>query len=214
MIRILLADDHDVVRRGIRNLLETCESWEVCGEARNGREAVELATKLKPDVAIVDLEMPELNGLEVTRRIRAALPQIEVLIFTMHDTEQLVRQVVAAGARGYVLKSDVDRYLITAVESLAMHKPFFTSAIAETILNGFLSNDYKGDHISYGPLTERERQIVKLIADNQSSKEIASMLQISVKTVESHRSTIMRKLSVNSAVELVRYAIRNHIVEP
>lgn len=212
MIRILLADDHDVVRRGVRNLLETTEGWRVCGEARDGSEAVALAGELRPDVAILDLMMPGMDGLEATRRIRKTLPDTEVLIFTMHDTEQLVREVLAAGARGYVLKSDIDRYLIAAVEALAGHNPFFTSKVAETMLNACLKSDREGAPAD--PLTERERQVVCLIADCQSSKEIAAALGISVKTVETHRSAIMRKLNVNTAVELVRYAIRHHLVEP
>jgi DNA-binding NarL/FixJ family response regulator len=216
MIQILLADDHDVVRRGIRNLLEVKKDWQVVGEARDGVEAVDQALKLKPHIAILDLQMPRLGGLEAAKKIRASLPKTEILIFTMHDTEELVRLSLAAGARGYVLKSDVDRYLISAVESLIEHKPFFTSHVAETILTGFLrgNQDSPSENHPAKPLTERELQVVKLVADHKSSKEIANTLGISVKTVESHRSSIMRKLGVNSTVELVRFAIRNHIVEP
>jgi DNA-binding NarL/FixJ family response regulator len=195
MVRILLADDHDVVRRGLRDQLNSHESWEVCGEAADGREAVKLALKLKPDVVVLDLSMPELNGLEATRQIRRELPHTEVLIFTMHETEQLIREVLSAGARGYVLKSDAGRHLTSAVEALSHHKPFFTAGSV------------------FRTLTDREREIVQMLAEGKSNKEIATKLSISVKTVETHRATVMRKLDINSIVELVHYAIRNQLVE-
>ena len=216
MIRILLADDHDIMRRGLRNLLETHPGWEVCGEAANGREAVKLARELKPDIVVLDLSMPELNGLEATRQIRKELPQTEVLIFTMHDTEQLVREVLAAGARGYVLKSDAGRYLISGIEAVAQHKPFFTSTVAETILDGYLKvGSGQGVPVSaVNPLTPREREIVQLLAEGRTNKEVASALSISVKTVETHRRAIMSKLGISSVVELVHFAIRNKLVAP
>jgi DNA-binding NarL/FixJ family response regulator len=216
MIRILLADDHDIMRRGLRNLLETHPGWEVCGEAANGREAVKLARELKPDIVVLDLSMPELNGLEATRQIRKELPQTEVLIFTMHDTEQLVREVLAAGARGYVLKSDAGRYLISGIEAVAQHKPFFTSTVAETILDGYLKvGSGQGVPVSaVNPLTPREREIVQLLAEGRTNKEVASALSISVKTVETHRRAIMSKLGIGSIVELVHFAIRNKLVTP
>lgn len=216
MIRILLADDHDIMRRGLRNLLETHPGWEVCGEAANGREAVKLARELKPDIVVLDLSMPELNGLEATRQIRKELPQTEVLIFTMHDTEQLVREVLAAGARGYVLKSDAGRYLISGIEAVAQHKPFFTSTVAETILDGYLKvGSGQGVPVSaVNPLTPREREIVQLLAEGRTNKEVASAPSISVKTVETHRRAIMSKLGIGSIVELVHFAIRNKLVTP
>jgi DNA-binding NarL/FixJ family response regulator len=212
LLQILLADDHDVVRRGMRLMLDEHEGWKVCGEAANGREAVRLALELKPDIAVLDLEMPELNGLEATRQIKKELPSIEVLIYTMHETEQLIRQVIAAGARAYVLKSDAGQYLIEAVEALSRHKPFFTSKASETLLENIRRS--VGNSGAASVLTDREREIVQLLGEGQVNKEIASTLGISVKTVETHRAAIMRKLEINSIVELVHYAIRNNLVKP
>ena len=214
MVRILLADDHDVVRRGLREQLSQHEGWEIIGEAANGREAVKLALALAPDVAVIDLSMPDLNGLEATRQIRRELPRTEVLIFTMHETEHLIREVLSAGARGYVLKSDAGRHLISAVEALAHRKPFFTARVSEALLDAFLKSGAKPDDDSvFRTLTDREREIVQMLAEGQSNKEIANRLSISVKTVETHRATVMRKLNINSIVELVHYAIRNQLVE-
>jgi DNA-binding NarL/FixJ family response regulator len=214
MIRILVADDHDVVRRGLREQLNNHDGWEVCGEASNGREAVRLALKLSPDVAVIDLSMPELNGLEATRQIRKEMPNTEVLIFTMHETEQLIREVLSAGARGYVLKSDAGKHLTSAVEALSHRKPFFTAKVSEALLDAFLKSDAKADEGSvFRTLTDREREIVQMLAEGKSNKEIAMNLSISVKTVETHRATVMRKLDINSIVELVHYAIRNQLVE-
>jgi DNA-binding NarL/FixJ family response regulator len=215
MVRILLADDHDVVRRGLCEMLNSQPGWEVCGEASNGHEAVKLALKLKPDVAVLDLSMPDLNGLEATRRIRRESPQTEVLIFTMHETEHLIREVLAAGARGYVLKSDAGRSLVTAVEALSRHKPFFTAKVSEALLETYLKFNFKpAENSAFSMLTDREREIVQMLAEGKSNKEVASSLSISAKTVETHRATVMRKLGINSIVELVHYAIRNQIVEP
>jgi DNA-binding NarL/FixJ family response regulator len=215
LTRILLADDHDVVRAGLREMLNSHEGWEVCGEASNGRKAVELALRLRPDVAVLDLTMPELNGLEATRQIRKELPQTEVLIFTLHESEEVIREVLAAGARGYVLKSDAGRYLLTAVEALSHHKPFFTAAVSQALLDAYLNSSAKqGEGRAVGLLTDREREIVQMLAEGNGNKEVATALSISVKTVETHRATIMRKLGINSIVELVHYAIRNHLVEP
>ncbi len=214
MVRILLADDHDVVRRGLRDQLSKHEGWEICGEASDGREAVKLALKLEPDVVVLDLSMPELNGLEATRQIKRELEHTEVLIFTMHETEQMIREVLAAGARGYVLKTDAGRQLTSAVEALSHHKPFFTARVSQSLLDAFLKSNSKFDEGSaFRTLTEREREIVQMLAEGKSNKEIASKLSISVKTVETHRATVMRKLDINSIVELVHYAIRNQLVE-
>jgi DNA-binding NarL/FixJ family response regulator len=216
VIRILLADDHEVVRRGLISMLAARPDWEVCGEAQNGREAVTLAAKLKPNLAILDLSMPELNGLEATRQIRREVPDTEVLVFTMHESEQFVRDLLAAGARGYVLKSDVTTQLLTAIETVSRHKPFFTSEIAERVLEGFLrlGEMPEADGSAPGLLTPREREIVQLLAEARSNKEVATTLGISVKTVETHRASIMRKLGITSIVDLVHYAIRNHLVAP
>jgi DNA-binding NarL/FixJ family response regulator len=215
MIRILLADDHEVVRRGLIALLATRPDWQVCGEAQNGREAVALAVKLKPNLAILDLSMPELNGVEATRQIRKEVPETEVLVFSMYESEEFVRDLLAAGARGYVLKSDVAAQLLTAVETVARHKPFFTSEVAERVLEGFLRlGELSPGDSGAGILTPREREIVQLLAEARSNKEISTILAISVKTVETHRASIMRKLGISSIVDLVHYAIRNNLVSP
>ncbi|HEU4434305.1 MAG TPA: response regulator transcription factor [Pyrinomonadaceae bacterium] len=215
MIRILLADDHALMRRGIRDLLTAEPEFEIVGDAGDGREAVRLAEQFRPDVMIMDLAMPELNGLDAIRQIRKDAPEIELLVFSMHDSEELIREVFAAGARGYVLKSDVALYLIEAVKSLARHKPFFTPRISEAILNSLVSNAVPG-HVEParpGPLSAREREILQLLAENKSNKDIAKALGISVRTVETHRRSVMQKLDANSIVELVHYAIRNGIVQ-
>ncbi len=215
MIQILLADDHALMRRGIRDLLESDPEIEVIGEAGDGREAVRLAEKLSPDVMIMDLAMPELNGLDAIRQIRRDVPDIELLVFSMHDSEELIREVFAAGARGYVLKNDVALYLVEAVKSLARHKPFFTPRISEAILNSLVSTAAPGhaEPSRPGPLSAREREILQLLAENKSNKDIAKALGISVRTVETHRRSVMQKLDANSIVELVHYAIRNGIVQ-
>ncbi len=215
MIRILLADDHALMRRGIRDLLMSESEFEIIGEAGDGREAVRLAEQLRPEVMIMDLAMPELNGLDAIRQIRKDAPEIELLVFSMHDSEELIREVFAAGARGYVLKSDVALYLIEAVKSLARHKPFFTPRISEAILNSLVSTATPGqaEPARPGPLSAREREILQLLAENKSNKDIAKALGISVRTVETHRRSVMQKLDANSIVELVHYAIRNGIVQ-
>jgi DNA-binding NarL/FixJ family response regulator len=214
-IRILVADDHELVRRGLRAILEARADWEVVSEAANGREAVEQSRQLKPDVAVLDIAMPELNGLEATRQIVRAVPTTEVLILTMHESEQLVREVLNAGARGYVLKSDAGRELVSAVEQMIQHKSTFTSKVANMVLEGYLTGDAgeKQEQAS-SRLTSREREIVQLLAEGRGNKDVATALTISVKTVEAHRSNIMHKLGVHSLSDIVHYAIRNRIVEP
>ena len=213
-VRILMADDHEIVRRGLRAMVEACESWRVVAEASTGRQAVEMAMELKPDLVIMDIGMPELNGLEATRQILRDRPSTEILILTMHASEQLVREVLDAGARGYILKSDAGRELVTAVESLANHRPYFTSTVSEMVLQGFLRPEAATEEAHLrSPLTPREREIVQLVAEGKSNKEVASALDISVKTVETHRARIMAKLNLRSVGELVRYAVRNGIVQ-
>ncbi|HEX9726077.1 MAG TPA: response regulator transcription factor [Vicinamibacteria bacterium] len=212
--RILLADDHELVRQGLKTVLKERPEWEVCGEATTGRDAVKLATELHPDVVVLDISMPELNGLEAARQILKEAPKTEVLILTVHDSENLIQEVLDAGARGYILKSDASKHLIAAIDSLRNRKPFFTSRISEVLLNGYLSGrgPLKGETTSR--LTPRERQIVQLLAEGKSNKEVASTLNISVKTAETHRTNIMRKLDLHSISGLVRYAIRNNIIQP
>lgn len=215
-VRILVADDHEVVRRGLRFTLESREGWEVCGEAVDGREAVVKAEELKPDIVIMDLTMPEMNGLEATRQIRRSLPQCEVLILTMHQSEQLVHEVLEAGARGYVLKSDAGNTIFDAIEHLMRNEPFFTSKVSEALLRAYLNptDRVRAEDKQHLSLTPREREIVQLIAEGSSTKEVATVLGIAVKTAETHRSNLMRKLGVHSVSELVRYAIRNRIITP
>ena len=209
-LRILLADDHELVRQGLRTLIEIQSGWQVCGEATTGREAVAKARELKPDIVVMDFTMPELNGMEATRQIRAALPRTQVLLLTMHESEELVREVLAAGARGYVLKSDAGRVLVDALKALADQKPYFTSKISALVLEGYLNPITREN----SALTPREREIVQLVAEGRSTKELADRLGISPKTAETHRTNIMRKLNVHSVSEVVRYAIRNKLVEP
>jgi DNA-binding NarL/FixJ family response regulator len=213
-LRILIADDHEVVRAGLRHMLEAEPGWTVCGEATTGREVVDLAIELVPDVVILDHSMPDLNGLEATRLIKKAIPSTEILIFTMHDSEQLVREVLAAGARGFLMKSDAARYIVLAVELLSQHKPFFTSKISETMLESFLRTGMEGSEQALSVLTPREREILQLLAEGNSNKKVATQLDISIKTVETHRSTIMRKIGIHSITELVRYAVRNNYTLP
>ena len=211
-LRILVVDDHAVVRRGVRSLLESHEGWEVCGEATTGREAVEQSRRLRPDVVVMDLSLPELNGLDATRQILKDAPNTEVLVLTMHHSEELARDVLQAGARAFVLKSDADENLISAVDSLRQHKPFLTSTVTEFVLDDYVR---RGDGAQEDPaLTAREREIVQLVAEGQSNKAAATTLGISVKTIEAHRANIMRKLHLHSVSDLVRYAIRNKIVQP
>jgi DNA-binding NarL/FixJ family response regulator len=212
-LRILVVDDHAVVRRGVRALLESHENWEVCGEATTGRDAVEQSRRLRPDVVVMDLSLPELNGLDATRHILKEAPETEVLVLTMHQSEELARDVLQAGARGYVLKSDADENLIAAVESLRQHKPFLTPTVTEFVLDGYI-RDGPDQDAARGAVTAREREIIQLIAEGKSNKTAASALSISVKTIEAHRANIMRKLHLRSVSDLVRYAIRNKIVQP
>ena len=215
--KILIADDHEIVRRGLRAILTSQPGWEVVGEVVTGRQAVEETRRLKPNLVILDIGMPELNGLEATRQILKDLPATEVLILTMHESEQLIREVLDTGARGYMLKSDAGNDLVTAVQSLSNHRPYFTSKVSELVLTGFLRGGGRSDApLEAGParLTPREREIIQLLAEGKSNKEVATTLQISVKTAETHRSRIMSKLQLKSVSELVRYAVRNGIVEP
>lgn len=214
MLQILLADDHDVVRRGVRAQLTQRKDWSVCGEARNGREAVKLALELKPNIVIMDLSMPELNGLEATRQIHRLLPQTDILVFTMHESEQMIRESFAAGARSYVLKQDSEIHLVSAVEALANRRTYFTSRACELLLNEYLSQSEREREKHAFGLTDRQREIVQMLAEGKSNAEIANRLCISAKTVETHRSAVMRKLEVTSIVGLVRYAIRNQLIEP
>jgi DNA-binding NarL/FixJ family response regulator len=215
-LRILVADDHDLMRRGLKALLESRPGWTICAEAHTGREAVAKAEELRPDIVILDITMPELNGVEAARRILKASPNTEVLVLSVHYSDQLIRDILDAGVRGYIVKSDSDRDLVIAVEALSNHKPFFTPRATELILSNFNNKGTLGEvpDIIGERLTSREREIVQLLSEGKTSKEVASVLGISVKTAETHRANIMRKLEIHSVSELVRYAVRNQIIEP
>ncbi len=209
MTRILIADDHDVVRSGVRHIIEDQPGWSVVAEAADGKDAVAQAIATKPDVAILDYRLPLLDGIEATRQIRRRVPSVEVLIFTMQDDDNLLREALSAGARSYVQKSDAGQHLISAIQSLAEHKPYFTDRASQVLLKNFLTEADKVQRI----LTGREQVVVQLVAEGHSNKEAAAVLNVSIKTVETHRSTIMRKLDLTSSAALVRYAIRNHLTE-
>jgi DNA-binding NarL/FixJ family response regulator len=215
-LRILLADDHEIVRRGLCALLQKHEGWEVCGEASDGRQALALASQLKPDVIILDVGMPNLNGLATTRQILRDDPNSKIIVLTITDSDQIIREALDAGARGFVLKSDAARDLVSAVEALQSKRMFFTPRVNDLLLAGFLE---KGHAISGNvppalpALTAREREITQLLAEGKSSKEVACLLNLSTKTVETHRSNIMRKLNLHSIRDLVVYAIKNNIIQ-
>jgi DNA-binding NarL/FixJ family response regulator len=213
-LRILIADDHDLIRRGVRDLLAARSGWEVVGEACNGAEAVQKAVSLKPDIAILDFSMPELNGPGAAAQIAEKVPETGVVVLTMHDSEQVMREVLQSGARGLVLKSDADCDLLEAVEAVARKRHFFTTRLSELVLGGYLAGPAAKDRAKskVAQLTERECEVVRLLADGMSSKEAATRLQISIRTVESHRINISRKLGLNSIAKLVHYAIRHGIV--
>jgi DNA-binding NarL/FixJ family response regulator len=211
-LRILVADDHEVVRRGLCALLKSHAGWEVCAEAADGREAVHKVNELNPDIVILDIGMPNLNGLTAARQILHAHPQQKILILTISDAEQIVREVLNAGARGFVLKSDAARDLLDAVDALEHNRTFFTRRVAEMFLAAYRNSDAEQEP-AQPMVSSREREIVQLLAEGKSSKEVASFLNLSVSTVETHRSNIMRKLGIHSLSELVLYAIRNNIVQ-
>lgn len=214
-LRILVADDHEIVRRGLVSLLKSHAGWDVCGEAQDGRQAVDQAKELRPNIVILDIGMPNLNGLEAARQMLRDNPQSKVLILTITDADEVVRAVLDAGARGFVLKSDAARDLVAAVEALQSGKTFFTSRVADMVLGGYLGRNRPaadGDLV-LPALTSREREIVQLLAEGKSSKEVASHLNLSVKTAETHRSNIMRKLNLHSVSGLVLYAVRNNMVQ-
>ncbi|HLJ39842.1 MAG TPA: response regulator transcription factor [Steroidobacteraceae bacterium] len=212
--RIVIADDHEMVRRGLAATLTDTGRWTVVAQADNGRDAARLVEAHQPDVVILDLSMPELNGLDATRQILDSHPEMRILILTAHESEQLVREVLSAGARGYVLKSDAGRTLVRAVEALLEGQTFFTSKVARLVLEGYLRGGPEAAQSQPTHfLSARERQIVQLLAEGASNKDVARALGISVKTAETHRSNIMRKMQFESLSDLVRYAVRNKIIE-
>jgi DNA-binding NarL/FixJ family response regulator len=214
-LRLLVADDHEIVRKGLRTLLEAQPGWQVTAEASDGREAVEKAREVKPDVTVLDIGMPSLNGLEAARQIIKNDARAKILILTMHESDPLIREVLDAGARGYVLKSDASRDLVTAVNAIRSNKTFFTAKVAQIVLDGYLDKKPRKEETDDSPsrLTPRQREIVQLLAEGKSSKEVAVALSLSVKTAETHRANIMRRLDCHSVSELVRYAVRNNIIQ-
>jgi DNA-binding NarL/FixJ family response regulator len=211
--RILIADDHEIVRQGIRTLLANHPGWEVSAEARDGREAVTLSNTLKPDLVLLDVGMPSLNGLDAARQIMANCPLTHILVLTMHDSEQIVRKVLEVGGRGFLSKSNAGRDLVFAVEALQRHGTFFTSKTAELIFTEYLSPYRKAEPIHRNRLTPREKEVVQLLAEGKTNREIAFALNLSVKTTETHRTNIMRKLDLHSVADLTLYAVRNGIVQ-
>jgi DNA-binding NarL/FixJ family response regulator len=215
-LRILIADDHEVVRRGLASLLQSHEGWEVCGEAKDGRQAVEMARQLKPDVVILDVGMPILNGLAATRQLAQQNPQQKTIVLTITDSDQVIREALDAGARGFVLKSDAARDLVSAVEAVQNNRMFFTSRVNDMVLAGFLDkgiNTSRDETPRLPKLTRREFEVIQLLAEGKSSKEVASLLNLSTKTAETHRSNIMRKLDIHSIRDLVVYAVKNDIIQ-
>jgi DNA-binding NarL/FixJ family response regulator len=215
-LRILIVDDHEIVRAGMRSLLEDQPDCEICGEAGNGREAVILAQQLTPDIVVLDITMPELNGLEATRQILKIVPNVQVLILSVHESEELVREILEIGAHGYILKSDASRELAAGIRALGQRKPYFASKVSQIVLRAYLNKQH-GDQTQVLPgntLTPREREVLLLLAEGKSNKEVASALMISVMTVETHRSHIMHKLGAHSVAELVHYAIRQKMIAP
>jgi DNA-binding NarL/FixJ family response regulator len=208
-VRILIADDHGIVRKGLRSLLQSKRGWEICAEASNGREAVEKAKALKPDVAILDISMPQLNGVEALRQIRKVSPRTETLMLSMHRSERMVREALDAGARGYLAKDDADHMLVAAVDAVRRHHPYFTSQISQAVVRASGKPHGKSRRST---LTPRQREIIQLLAEGKSNKEVATILKISVKTAETHRANIMLRLDLHSFADLMHYAIRNEII--
>jgi len=211
MLRILVADDHEIIKRGLRALLESKPEWTVVAEASNGREAVEQAERHKPDVAVLDITMPELSGLEAARRIRKANPETEILFLTVHNSTQMLGEALETGGRGYVLKSDAGNDLLIGVEMVRKHKTFVSRGLSGV---SYATSSKESREAGTECLTSREREILQILAEGKSTKEAATLLNIAVKTAETHRTNIMRKLDLHSVSELVLYAIRNRVVEP
>ena len=208
--RILIVDDHDAIRRGVRQIVETKAYYQVVGEAGDGRSALEMAKETRPDIAIIDYSIPELNGLDLSHALRRHNPRVEILLYTMHDREEIVIEILRAGVRGFVLKSDTEEHLLAALDALSIHRPYFSGAISDTLLAQFLDSR---PHELASSLTHREREIVQQVAEGRLNKEIAARLNISIKTVETHRASAMRKLKLKTTADLVRYAVRNQLIQ-
>jgi two-component system response regulator NreC len=213
MTKVLLADDHGVVRKGLRFLLEQEADFKVAGEAADGREAVRLARELSPDVIVMDIAMPQLNGIDATAQIVRQNPRIQVLILSMHNDETYLLRALEAGARGFLLKDTAEEDLVRAVRVVAQGKPFFSPAIAQALLEDYMRNlQQRNQQDSYSLLTDREKEVLQLLAEGRSNKDVAQLLNLSVYTVETHRTRIMQKLNLHNTAELVLYAVRKKII--
>jgi len=213
--RILLVDDHEIVRRGLRSLLQARPDWEICGEAKDGLSAVELASELRPRVVVIDISMPRMNGLEALARIRKSVPEAAVVMLTVHDNEEMISRAIVAGAIACVSKTDEPRHLIAAIEAALENRPYFTSGACGIMLDRVLAASRSATgRPSEDPLTSREREIVRLLAEGLSNREIAAQLELAAPTVQGYRTKIMRKLGVDSLADVVRYAIRTEMIEP
>jgi DNA-binding NarL/FixJ family response regulator len=211
MLRILIADDHEIVRKGVRDVIESHPGWEVCAEAVDGQEALELALKEKPDIAVLDVSLPKLNGVALARRLRKDCPNTRVLLFTMHDDDETVSSGLAAGARGYVLKSDTGSNLEAAISALHANRLYFSWPVSELLLDAAM-NERKRSRLE--SFTIRELEVAQLIAEGNGNKQIARLLNVSIKTVESHRAAAMRKAGARTAAEFVRFAIKHNLIQP
>ncbi|HVU30289.1 MAG TPA: response regulator transcription factor [Sphingomicrobium sp.] len=209
--RVMVVDDHDALRRGIKALVETRPNFAVVAEAASGHAAIEEARRTTPDIAIIDYSLPELNGLDLTLALKRELPRLEILIYTMHGRDEIISGILRAGARGYVMKSDSEDHLLAALDALSLRRPYFSGAVSEALLEQFLQTSRT---LTAGVLTHREREVVQLIAEGKINKQIAGALNISIKTVETHRASAMHKLKLKTTADLVRYAIRNSLIEP
>lgn len=210
-LSILIADDHEVVRRGVRTLLEGRPEWRICGEAGNGSETVERARKLRPDLVLLDITMPELDGVDAISQILGACPGVRILVLTMHDSGAMAARALAAGASGLVLKSDAARDLVQGIQAVANDQPFLSPAVTKLILGQLVKTGSQGP--SPGDLTPRELEVLGLLARGRSNKEVAASLDISVKTVDAHRASIMRKLNLDTFSDLIQFAIRHRLID-
>ena len=214
-LRLLIADDHEIFRAGLRALLEVQPGWRVVAEAADGRDAVKKAAETRPDVALLDIAMPFLNGLEAAQEIALSCPRTKIVMLTVHDSDAMINEVLAVGARGYLFKSDAASDLVTAVNAVQGDGTFFTAKVADIVLTSFINSGARPAALASprSRLTARQREIAQLLAEGRTTKEVASMLHLSVKTAETHRANLMRRLNCHSAADLVRYALRNQIIE-
>ena len=213
-VRILIADDHPLIRQGTRGVIVQEPGWEVCGQASNGRDAVAQAVALRPDVVLLDMTMPELNGLDAAIRIKRELPETEIAMLSSYGSEDLIRSAFEAGVKSFIVKTETEEFLVDAVKALASHKPFLTPRVSNVLFSSFLEPAGRDQAQPEGPLTAREREVVQLVAEGKTSKEVAGALDISLRTVENHRAHILRKLNLHTSADMARYAVRNKMIEP